>query len=896
MSFSDRLLNSKRIKTTTSSGFSSRLKPKTTSKTDLSTLEGLTQVAREAGLEKEIASIIDTRPKLSFLQRLGKGLGAFNPAEALLTGQEKGAGAAVVEYPKRIIQGLGSAVTGRDYGGEQRTFSDVVEKLGVDNAILKHGIGFVGDVLLDPSTYFGGAIARGISTGVRGTSKVALRGIGKVAPKTEEGLKLAGTGLVDAVGRAFKYAYKSSKGAKEDILSFMTRSQQAKFGLAASNLERLGSKILTQSQKEELALKMIAGKRAEFTAREIGKSIEEAGQIAKQTALTGTSKKVSGVIEKQIARSQKIGEQIGLKNPYEVYFPFIKSDKVKRFLNETKGIQVGSQGYLKKFKNILTNENMELDPAVSFFTRESQIVTDKMTSDFLSGFTRKYGKPLNSFKNSDDAVKAGYQLLKDKGMFGKELGYIKDFDSKLLRDSISPEFQTLNMIAKATGFDAITSLFKRSVTGLFAPFHVRNYVSGIIQNFETLGIQALKPRNMNIGRKIAFYMGKGKDLPPGIITLGGKSAKFKDIMKPFVERFSGDTFYNADFDLSLRAGSELKQVSGLFSKTRIGETIKTAGLGTEAIPFKVGRAVGQFIEHQQKATAYVTALGQGKNIKEALQLAETAGFDYRALTKFESQIMRRFIPFYSFARKNLELQLKTLGTNPQRINQVLKFFQSAGGMMGGGKTTEEERNVMPDFIKESLGVKLQDTPEGLKQYIASFGTPIEAFTQLFESNPILRALSMTNPLIKTPVELGIGKDSFRKRDLKDVYTANEYKLAPQFVKDLLSLKEVKKPVYKTFNGESRKVGERITYVADPVKLLIARSLFTSRGVSYLDQVFGGDLKGFVKLLKTTTGIKPQQVDIESQKYFSERDKKRAVQDVLNRYGVGSKFEQFYIPK
>ena len=452
------------------------------------------------------------------------------------------------------------------------------------------------------------------------------------------------------------------------------------------------------------------------------------------------------------------------------------------------------------------------------------------------------------------------------------------------------------MLAKATGFDALTSLFKRSVTGLFAPFHIRNFVSGQIQNFEALGVDALNPKNIAIGQKIAYLMGKDKDFPADILNIAGKEMKFKDVMKPFKDRFSGDTFYNTDFDMALKNGDELRSVAGLFSKQRLKETVKTVGLGQEAVPFKVGRAIGQFIEHQQKATAYITALNQGKSIDDALRLAETAGFDYRALTRFERQIMRRLVPFYSFARKNIELQLKTLGENPERINQVMRFFSNIGSAIGG-EMSEEEKANLPQYLKESLGIKLQDTPEGLKQYIASFGTPVEAFTQLFGSNPILRALSMTNPLIKTPIEIGIGKDSFRQRDLKDVYTANEYEMAPQVIKDLLDIKEIKKPIFKTINGKSVKVGEKTAFIADPEKLLIARSLFTSRGVSYLDQVFGNDLKGFIKVLKTTTGVKPTQpIDIETQKYFNDLDKKRALEDLLNRYGVVKQFSKSYIPK
>ena len=515
-----------------------------------------------------------------------------------------------------------------------------------------------------------------------------------------------------------------------------------------------------------------------------------------------------------------------------------------------------------------------------------------MTRDFLGGFVRKYGKQLDAFKNSDEATKAGYGLIKEKGIFGKELGYVSKYDANLIRDSISPEFQTINMLAKATGFDAITSLFKRSVTGLFAPFHIRNYVSGNIQNFEVLGKDVFNPKNIVIGQKIAYLMGKGEKIPSGIIELGGKTQKFSDVMKPFVDRFSGDTFYNADFDMALKSGGELKQVGKVFSKERVKETVKTLGLGQEAIPFKIGRGIGQFIEHQQKATAYITALGQGKTTQEALNLAERAGFDYRAVTKFESQIMRRLVPFYSFTRKNIELQLKTLGENPQRINQVLKFFGNMGEQL-----TEEEKQNLPSYIQESIGIKIPDTKEGLKQYISSFGTPIEAFTQLFGSNPILRTIATMNPILKAPIEIGIGKDSFRQRDLKDVYTANEYKLAPQIIKDMLDIVEVVKPIYtKDKNGKLIKSGTKIQYQADPVKLLIARSLFTTRGVSYLDQVFGNDMQGFVKLLKTTTGIKPQQVDLETQKYFKELDQKRALEDLLTRVGAVKQFKTTYEPK
>jgi hypothetical protein len=185
----------------------------------------------------------------------------------------------------------------------------------------------------------------------------------------------------------------------------------------------------------------------------------------------------------------------------------------------------------------------------------------------------------------------------------------------------------------------------------------------------------------------------------------------------------------------------------------------------------------------------------------------------------------------------------------------------------------------------------------LTNYISSFGTPIEAFTQLFGENPILNAISQTNPLLKVPIEIGIGKDSFRQSDLKDTYDAKEYKGAPQIIKDILEIKEVQKDVLeKTASGKLVKKGERTIYVADPVKLLIARSLFTSRGVTYLDSLFGNDLKGFAKLLKTTTGLKAYPVDVEQAASIQEREKEREVEDLLVKMQEAKKLDKIYIPK
>ena len=62
-------------------------------------------------------------------------------------------------------------------GQEQDTYSDVLGELGVENKYIKGGFGFVLDVALDPTTFFGGALIKGVGMAVKGTATVGMTGL-----------------------------------------------------------------------------------------------------------------------------------------------------------------------------------------------------------------------------------------------------------------------------------------------------------------------------------------------------------------------------------------------------------------------------------------------------------------------------------------------------------------------------------------------------------------------------------------------------------------------------------------------------------------------------------------------------------------------------------------------
>lgn len=640
---------------------------------------------------------------------------------------------------------------------------------------------------------------------------------------------------------------------------------------------------------------------------------------------------VAKTLTERLARNKNLAEAAGIEDPFHMYAPSIAKDVTERqrlsnFFSGTSGMKVGSKDYLKQFRNLLKDEEL-LKERTLFLRVEDEVATNKLTEDFLKNTIDNYGADLAAFKSEKEAASAGYRVMKDKGIFGKDVGYLKEADWKFLNSQMGNNYKAFDAIAKATGFDTATSLFKRFVTGLFAPFHVRNFASGEIQNFELIGRVAQAPKVQAGGMRLASKISQGaytdlvdpfdtaialgrkvKTFGNEAIELHGKSWKLDDIGKAIEDRFGGSSRYNVEYN-SLTSDADKLLDTGNFSKEAMKDWVKSfatlklnknpvEGLVGENNPlFKGARVIGAWIEMQQKSKLVLGALEKGMTMEEALATAAKGGFDYRALTKFESKIMRRVIPFYSFNRKNIELQLHVLGHNPQRINQVIRSIENVQNLWETNLTAEEKKNL-PAYLNEYLSVPVGRSKQGVPQFVRNFGTPIEAFTELVRfgaegksgiERTFLATLSKVNPYIKVPIELGIGQDSFRMRDIKEVYTAPEYQDAPEFVKDYLHLKTVTKKDFATGLP-------RTTYVADPERLLIVRSLFTSRGFTYFNNVFNGNITGFFRVMDLLSGIRAAEVDVERQAGFTERRKEEALGDLLRRNGVLSEFNKLFIPK
>jgi hypothetical protein len=104
------------------------------------------------------------------------------------------------------------------------------------------------------------------------------------------------------------------------------------------------------------------------------------------------------------------------------------------------------------------------------------------------------------------------------------------------------------------------------------------------------------------------------------------------------------------------------------------------------------------VDNFYRVSAFVDEVRRGKSTAEAAQTARDIAFDYTALTDFEKGVLRKFILFYSFQRRNLDLFYDTLLTNPGRITAQLRTLNYANETVLG----DDNDLITPTYLEGRL--------------------------------------------------------------------------------------------------------------------------------------------------------------------------------------------------
>lgn len=578
--------------------------------------------------------------------------------------------------------------------------------------------------------------------------------------------------------------------------------------------------------------------------------------------------------------------KIDIKDAFATYVPALKKKVRDRYLfGFSTPLSNAKFDYTKEFGNRITKEQLETDLFTAFTKQQLNILHDNLRTSTALKVVRQFG--VNTTEEA--AEKLGLKSFTRKvGRGEKVTTYLPEEIHKQLTEFVDnkKQFGLVDDLAQVTGFDWATGLFKGYVTSLFPSFHLRNLTSNQFQGMLKFGVSAFNPRNWTLG----IFGSTGKGLKTKIGTKMGQTLTLGEIVK----QAEKEGLFQSTFG---RTEQMIEETAKALTKQRSTSRFIVKNLNPlsrENIALQSGRATGQMVENSTRLSYFISEIVSGKSATDAAKSVEDALFNYSKITPFEKSIMRRLIPFWTFSRKNAELQLRTLAKTPGRFGAQFKLFNNVDEVFGEEISPEEFEGI-PTWAQEQFGFKSGTDKYGRPNVIYSFGTPVEEFLGRFSGkksiflNAVLDTLGKMNPLIKVPAERALKKDFFRDQDLGTIDNAEDFKWmleampesASNELKSLIGWSE--KPVGVYVNGIKR--GTETRYTADPMKLHILRNMFFSRFVNTGGKLSDETSSGFTKSLQFLSGVKTEAIDTQRQEFFNQLDQSDELKQWAYRVGL-----------
>ena len=219
----------------------------------------------------------------------------------------------------------------------------------------------------------------------------------------------------------------------------------------------------------------------------------------------------------------------------------------------------------------------------------------------------------------------------------------------------------------------------------------------------------------------------------------------------------------------------LDYVFGLPGKRgkRVGGTgqVSFAPWSPQFAPYQAVRAANGWVEDMIRIGVGMDTLKAGGSLDDALNRIAKTQFDYSELTTFEEEWMRRFIPFYTWTRKNLPYQINQFGRNPAKYRRLMAAKKNL-------ELGTQEEGVVPDWYLEPFGIRLPFGNKGATAYTV----PDLPFQDLLRYDPTAQGIGevvknlgwQVTPIVKTPIEVAT-----QERFLAGIPFRGKYQTVPK---------------------------------------------------------------------------------------------------------------------
>lgn len=488
-------------------------------------------------------------------------------------------------------------------------------------------------------------------------------------------------------------------------------------------------------------------------------------------------------------------------------------DKYKRLLDEQQaaGIKIGDLGETyfphirsKELDNIVNNQALTISSRPS--AKNTQALAREI-DDTVQNINAKalYGDDAIRFRNDPAVVQGIYEFKAANAIAGKKIlddvsrefgvdaatapkNYVSipeipgvkfppEVKSRIVRiHGIATNDQAINQFLKVV--DGTTNWWKMWSLGVRPSYHTKNAMGNLWNNYLAGVDNPIRYKDAAVMQyKIAQNNLDG--------TLYGKPVK--ELYEEMANRgVIGEGQYGADVAQVIESRLGIKTptsslIKGLFKgDVPSAQELASRTVGTENPLLKGGFAVGSAIEDNARVALFLDRVKKGASYEEAGKAVQKYLFDYGSLSPFEQNVMKRAMPFYTWSRKNIPLQLEALVTTPEKINKLNLLKQN----IEAGVEKPSEYDV-PDYVKDQMPVYISNPITGKSTAIPLSG--IIPFADLnlltnafntgnrpdspFEKGKISSAASTAtgslNPVFKEPVQLLLNYDFFRKKNIRE---------------------------------------------------------------------------------------------------------------------------------
>lgn len=460
-------------------------------------------------------------------------------------------------------------------------------------------------------------------------------------------------------------------------------------------------------------------------------------------------------------------------------------------------------------------------------------------------------------------IKDGVKYVKgNMKMYGQEMltdRYIPEPVKKHLSRAgkfFSKDSDEINVFL--TVYDKALRLFKKNVTGYFPAFHTRNAIGGVFNNY-LAGVS--DPRLYGKTGKILKYkkaLDRGEDVADELLELGGNKFKLSKLVKEFDKRH----LFNQPgaIDVMRDLDDYSKAIQNLHGPKRIASELAEAP-----------RRGFEFVENQLRIPLFLDRVAKGDSFENAAKQVYKYHFDYAPefLTKTEKNVIKRIIPFYTWTKNNIPLQIENLIKQPGKYSVTDKLRREIDAVSGKDKVRVEREN-MPDWMKDMFTIRMPNVKDTGEPYFLQLDLPMDDLNRLNMTD----IASMTSPLLKFPAERFFNKDFFFGSQIYDENLPREYqtkqtidalKNLPKPVRDFLGVQEVKGKNFYTGEFEDR-------VVMDSRNLHMLQGLFFSRFYSSADDLFDTEASTAEKITKLASGTPLRPLEVDKQKWYRMKEK------------------------